>query len=240
MFMRTTYQKVLGHTYLAPVSATTQDALQHRSAFTHAFIHWWKSNHARWHLLIRKDNHTYTYTDGRAIRSNFGFRIMPRDTSTCRLQGPGIIPLPFRLVGDCSISWAPDAKIATVQTMKIAPLVRMPEQFLASGFISWLRGQLNTHSIVTITVTAVSSRLTHQLYIMMTSQIFGFSQLAECSTNMKPPWSKNSHRKSHNQHCLQLGSVNSFTDISVLIAVMGKMHFGTQGNFKLQYSEYHK
>ena len=43
--------------------------------------------------------------------------------------------------------------------------------------------------------------------------------------------SKISHRKSHNQHCLQLGSVNSFTDISVLIAVYGENAFWDAGEF---------
>lgn len=37
--MRTIYQKVMGRTYLEPVLATTQSALQHRSVSIHPCIH---------------------------------------------------------------------------------------------------------------------------------------------------------------------------------------------------------
>ena len=35
-----------------------------------------------------------------ATESNLGFSVLPKDTSTCGLEEPGIEPLTFRLVDD--------------------------------------------------------------------------------------------------------------------------------------------
>ena len=58
--------------------------------------------------------HTHSYTDGTAIGSNLGLSILPKDTSTCGLEEPGIEPPILRLVDDRSTSEPQPPKSETI------------------------------------------------------------------------------------------------------------------------------
>ncbi len=64
------------------VFLTTLSTLQQKSAFTHSHTH--------------IHTHTFTHQWG----SNLGFSILPKDTSKCRPEEPGIKPPTFCLVAD--------------------------------------------------------------------------------------------------------------------------------------------
>lgn len=71
---------------------TTQVSI-HPFTHTHTYSYTGgRCYHARHHLLIGSDNHSHT--DGRVIGGNLEFSFVPKDTSTCRLQGLGIKPRP--------------------------------------------------------------------------------------------------------------------------------------------------
>lgn len=60
---------------------------------THTSKHRWQRLLARFHLLIRSDNHTHKYTNGRATGSNLGIQYIAHGYFD--MQGPGIKPPTF-------------------------------------------------------------------------------------------------------------------------------------------------
>ena len=63
---------------------------------THPFTH----THTQTHT--HTDTQTHSHTNGAAIRSNFGFSILPEDTLTCGLDEPGIKPPTLWLIDSVS------------------------------------------------------------------------------------------------------------------------------------------
>ena len=74
-----------------------------RITFTHIHtLNGYRGDHARSPPAHQRKLtiHTHSYTDGSAIRTNLGLSVLPKDTSTCGLEEPGIEPPIFRLVDD--------------------------------------------------------------------------------------------------------------------------------------------
>lgn len=56
--------------------------------------------HIHMHIHKALPTHTRTFTHRGYIGGILGFSILPKDTSTCRLEEPGFEPPTFRLVGN--------------------------------------------------------------------------------------------------------------------------------------------
>ena len=137
------------------VLSTTQSALQyittHPSIHTHSYTDD-RSYHTGYQPAHQEEtNHSYTFihwwcSNGR----NLGLSVLPKDTSTCGLEEPGIAPPIFQLVDDllyvlshsCPDSVSSEWVVAATRDLHIECHVRMIETTIHIVWITQLESTL--------------------------------------------------------------------------------------------------